>query len=187
MAVVGYARVSSSGQSLEVQREQLIAAGAEKLFEEKRSGTSREGREALAQAIEWVREGDVLIVTKLDRLARSVWDLGDILRRLDAKAVGFRALLQPGIDTTTRDGKLLLAILASLAEWENDMRRERQAEGIAKAKADGRPLGRPAEVEGAEVLRLHREGVRPSEIARRLGIGRSSVYRHLPKASAADS
>lgn len=179
MAIVGYARVSTTDQSLEVQREQLLAAGAEKLFEEKRSGTSRDGRQALTEALEWVREGDVLLVTKLDRMARSLWDLGDILRKLEAKGVGFRVLSQSGIDTTTRDGKLLLGVLGALAEWENDMRRERQAEGIARAKAEGRRAGPPETIDRAELRRLRRAGVRPTHIARQLGIAKSSVYRLL--------
>ena len=181
MAIVGYARVSSSGQSLEVQREQLLSAGAEKLFEEKRSGTSREGREALAQALDWVRDGDVLMVTRLDRLARSLVDLRHIIDRLADKGVGFRALQQGAIDTTRSDGRLMLNILASFAEFEADIRAERQREGFSKARAEGQALGRPVEIERTEVLRLHSAGMKPSHIARHLEIGRSSVYRHLAK------
>ena len=94
MPLIGYARVSSSGQSLEVQRDQLLAAGCTRIFEEKRSGLSQDGRDQLALALDYVRDGDVLIVTRLDRLARSITDLRQIVDRLTAKEVGFRALQQ---------------------------------------------------------------------------------------------
>ena len=100
MAVVGYARVSSVGQSLDIQLEQLKSAGCEKVFAEKRSGASTEGRDQLAAAVDWVREGDVLVVCRLDRLARSIVDLRRIIDRLTEKGVGFRCLQQGAIDTT---------------------------------------------------------------------------------------
>lgn len=179
MALVGYARVSSAGQSLEVQEELLRGAGCEKVFAEKRSGRTTDGREALASALEWVREGDVLIVTRLDRLARSITDLRQIVERITAKGVGFRALQQGGMDTTSSEGRLMLNILASFAEFEADIRKERQADGIAKAKAAGVYRGRPASIDAAEVAKLKAEGIGPADIARRLGIGRASVYRVL--------
>lgn len=183
MALVGYARVSSAGQSLEVQEDLLRAAGCEKVFAEKRSGRTTDGRDALADALEWVRDGDVLIVTRLDRLARSITDLRQIMDRLTAKGVAFRALQQGAIDTSRSDGKLLLNILASFAEFEADIRKERQADGIAKAKAAGVYQGRPATIDPAQVAKLKAEGVGPAEIARRLGIGRASVYRVLKEAA----
>jgi DNA invertase Pin-like site-specific DNA recombinase len=179
MALIGYARVSSAGQSLDIQREQLLSAGCERVFEEKRSGTSTDGREQLALVLDYVRDGDVLIVTRLDRLARSMIDLRAILDRLSAKQVGFKALQQGAVDTTRSEGRLMLNILASFAEFEVDLRRERQADGIAKAKADGRYKGRKPSVPTDEVRKLHSDGVGPAEIARRLGIGRASVYRAL--------
>jgi DNA invertase Pin-like site-specific DNA recombinase len=179
MALVGYARVSSAGQSLEVQEDLLRAAGCDKVFAEKRSGRTTDGRDALADAVAWVREGDVLIVTRLDRLARSITDLRQIVDGLAAKGVGFRALQQTGMDTTTSEGRLLLNILASFAEFEADIRKERQADGIARAKAAGVYQGRPATIDAGEVAKLKAEGVGPAEIARRLGIGRASVYRVL--------
>ena len=112
---IGYARVSSTGQSLEVQEEQLRAAGCNKLFSEKRSGTSLDGRQALEDAIEFAREGDTLLVTRLDRLARSGGDLQNIVNRLNAKGVGFRCLQQGAVDTTTGMGKLVLGILGAVA------------------------------------------------------------------------
>lgn len=185
--LVGYARVSSVGQSLEVQLDHLKAAGCEKLFSEKRSGTTTAGRDALADALEFVREGDVLVVTRLDRLARSITDLRQIIDRLAAKGVSFRCLQQGAIDTSRSDGKLLLNILASFAEFEADIRRERQRDGIEKAKAAGVYRGRPASIEGDKVRALHAQGIGPAEIARQLGIGRASVYRYLavgsPKAA----
>lgn len=177
--LVGYARVSSVGQSLEVQLDQLKAAGSEKIFGEKRSGTTTAGRDALVDALEFVREGDVLVVTRLDRLARSLMDLRQIIDRLAAKGVAFRCLQQGAIDTSRSDGKLLLNIVASFAEFEADIRRERQRDGIEKAKAAGVYRGRPASIEGDKVLALHANGIGPAEIARQLGIGRASVYRYL--------
>jgi len=179
MAVIGYARVSSTSQSLELQREQLIAAGCEKLFEEKKSGGSQDGREQLALALDYVREGDTLIVTRLDRLARSMIDLRDIVDRLTAKGVQFKALQQGAIDTSSSSGRLMLNMLASFAEFELDLRRERQREGIDKAKAEGRYKGRKPSVPINEVKALHAEGIGSAEIARRLKIGRASVYRAI--------
>jgi DNA invertase Pin-like site-specific DNA recombinase len=179
MTAIGYARVSTTDQNLDVQLEQLAAAGCKRVFAEKRTGTSTEGRDQLAQALDWVREGDVLIVCRLDRLARSIIDLRKIIDQLTAKGVGFRCLQQGAIDTTRSDGRLLLNVLASFAEFEADIRKERQAEGIAKAKADNRYKGRKPTVDVAAVRGLHAEGMGPSAIAKRLSIGRASVYRAI--------
>ncbi|RYG79468.1 MAG: recombinase family protein, partial [Alphaproteobacteria bacterium] len=135
--IVGYARVSSAGQSLDIQEAVLAEAGCEKTFSEKQSGTSVAGRVALAAALEFVREGDTFVVTRLDRLARSVADLHQLIERLNSKGVGFRVAQQAGIDTTSSTGKLTLAVLAAVAEFETEIRRERQRDGIAKAKAAG--------------------------------------------------
>lgn len=177
--LVGYARVSSVGQSLDVQSELLAQAGCERIFAEKKSGSSMNGRAALTEAIEFVRDGDTLVVTRLDRLARSITDLRQIVDRLADKGVSFRCLQQGALDTTRSDGKLLLNILASFAEFEADIRRERQREGIEKAKARGVYKGRPKSIDTHEVRRLHSAGVGPTEIAKQLGIGRASVYRTL--------
>ncbi|HBI19680.1 MAG TPA: resolvase [Brevundimonas sp.] len=179
MPLIGYARVSSSGQSLEVQRDQLLAAGCTRIFEEKRSGLSQDGREQLALALDYVRDGDVLIVTRLDRLARSITDLRQIVDRLTAKEVGFRALQQGDLDTSTSNGRLMLNMLGAFAEFEADLRRERQREGIDKAKANGTYKGRKPTVPVDEVRKLKAEGVAPTEIAKRLNVGRASVYRAL--------
>lgn len=178
-SLIGYARVSSTGQSLEVQEQQLKEAGCTKLFAEKKSGTTTDGRQALAEALEWAREGDTLLVTRLDRLARSSADLLTIIRKLNAKGVGFRCLQQGAVDTTTSTGKLTLAILGAVAEFETDIRKERQKDGIEKAKAAGVYKGRKPSVPVEEVRRLHQDGVSPTEIGKRLGIGRASVYRAL--------
>lgn len=179
MKYVGYARVSSIGQSLEVQEGQLRDAGCTKIFAEKKSGTSTEGRAALADALDYVREGDVLLVTRLDRLARSNVDLLNIVNRLSAEGVGFRCLQQGVVDTTTSTGQLFLGILAAVAQFETDLRKERQKDGIEKAKERGVYKGRPATLDQARIRELHEQGVRPTDIARQLKIGRASVYRAI--------
>lgn len=183
MATVGYARVSSVGQSLDVQLEQLKAAGCDKVFSEKITGTTTKGRSQLALALDYVREGDVLVVTRMDRLSRSLTDLRLTVDQLTAKGVGFRALQQSGIDTTRPEGKLMLGMLGAFAEFETDIRKERQLEGIAKAKAANVYKGRKPTVPVAEVHRLAAEGVGATEIGRRLGIGRASVYRAMASGS----
>lgn len=177
--LVGYARVSSTGQSLEVQQEALAAAGCEKIFAEKCSGTSTAGRNALVDALDFVREGDVLVVTRLDRLARSMTDLFSIMERLTNKGVAFRCIQQSGVDTDSSTGRLMLGILGAVAAFETDLRKERQREGIEKAKAKGVYKGRKPSVDVAAVRALRNEGVSPTEIAKRLKIGRASVYRAL--------
>jgi DNA invertase Pin-like site-specific DNA recombinase len=176
VAVVGYARVSSVGQSLEVQEDHLRQAGCERIFAEKRSGTTTEQREKLAEALAWVRDGDVLVITRLDRLARSVVDLRQIIDTLTAKSVGFRCLQQQ-IDTTSSEGRLMLGILAAFAEFETDIRKERQREGIEKAKQAGKYRGRPATIDPQRIRELEDQGLGPADIARRLGVGRASIYR----------
>jgi DNA invertase Pin-like site-specific DNA recombinase len=176
MTAVGYARVSSIGQSLDVQVEQLRAAGCERIFQEKKSGTTTAGREALQRALEYVREGDTFTITRLDRLARSLVDLRKIVDTLTAKGVGFR-VLQQSIDTTRSEGRLLLNLLASFAEFETDIRKERQMEGIAKAKAAGKYRGRPATIDPEKIVALKAEGLGASAIAKRMGVSRASVYR----------
>lgn len=177
--LVGYARVSSAGQSLEVQLDSLNAAGCDKIFQEKKSGASAEGRDALADALDFVRDGDTLMVTRLDRLARSSVDLHNIIERISSKGVKFRCLQQAGVDTDSGMGKLVLAILGAVAAFEMDIRKERQREGIEKGKAKGVYKGRKPSVDKAKVRALALEGVKPSHIAVQLGIGRASVYRAL--------
>jgi DNA invertase Pin-like site-specific DNA recombinase len=142
------------------------------------SGSTKD-RIELGNAMDFVREGDTLVVTRLDRLARSVADLHRIIETLNDKQVGFRCLNQSGVDTSSSTGKLMLAVLGAVAQFENDIRRERQMEGITKAKADGRYRGRPATIDPARLKELHGSGLGPAAIARELKIGRASVYRAL--------
>lgn len=174
---IGYARVSSTGQSLEIQLEALTAAGCDKIYQEKKSGRSTSERHELSRAIEHLRAGDVLVVTRLDRLARSVPDLYAILAELTDTGAGFTCLQQGAIDTTTPSGKLMFAILGAVAEFENDLRRERQREGIERAKAAGVYRGRKVTIDHAAVIEALRAGRPPTELARELGVGRSSIYR----------
>jgi DNA invertase Pin-like site-specific DNA recombinase len=176
MTIVCYARVSTTGQSLELQLEQLRAAGGEEFFQEQRSGTTTAGRDQLDAALRFVRRGDVFLVTRLDRLARSMGDLCRIVEALTAKGVGFR-VLQQAIDTTTSEGRLLLNLLGAFGQFETEIRKERQMEGIQKAKAEGRYRGRPTSIDATKIAELKAQGLGASAIARRLGIGRASVYR----------
>lgn len=179
MASYGYARVSTNDQDLTLQREALKAAGCEIIREEKRSGTSRQGREELRTLMDFLREGDVLIVTRLDRLARSMDDLSGIARELQEKGVALKATEQP-VDTGSAAGKAFFQMLGVFAEFETNLRRERQLEGIARAKADGVYTGRKATIDVDEVRRLRDiEGMGATQIARQLGIARTSVYRVL--------
>jgi DNA invertase Pin-like site-specific DNA recombinase len=179
--IVGYARVSTTDQDLSIQEQLLKAGGAEKVFSEKRSGTTTAGRADLAQALDFVREGDTLLVTRIDRLARSIADLAAIVRQLEAKGVALKATEQP-IDTSSAAGKAFLGMLGVFAEFETNIRRERQLEGIAKAKAEGRYQGRPRTAPEAEIVELKRQGVGAAEIVKRLGVPRATVYRVLAKA-----
>ena len=189
--LVGYARTSTLDQKagLEGQERELKAAGCDRLFIEQVSSVDVTARERLAEALSFVREGDTLIVTKLDRLARSVAHLLEILDTLTDRGAALR-ILNMGIDTSTPTGKLMLTVLGGVAEFEREIMLERQREGIAKAKAAGKYKGRKAtaRAKAEEVLKLHREGVGGTEIAKRLEIGRASVYRILDEAkSAADA
>ena len=176
--LVGYARTSTVDQvaGLEAQDRDLKALGCQKVFSEHVSSVAR--RAQLDAAIDFAREGDTLIVTKLDRLARSVKDLWTIVERLRQKGVALR-IVNLGVDTSTATGKLVLTVLGGIAEFEREMLLERQREGIAKAKAENRYKGRKptASAKAAEVRKLSFEGHGASAIAIQLGISRASVYR----------
>ncbi len=179
MPLYGYARVSSLDQDLTLQEETLRAAGCHVVRAEKRSGAGREGRAELRLLLDFLHAGDTLVVTRVDRLARSVKDLQDIVHELRAKGVALKATEQP-VDTGSAAGKAFLDMLGVFAEFETNLRRERQLEGIRAAKARGVYKGRKPSIDPAEVRRLwEAEGLGPSAIARRLGIGRTSVYRVL--------
>ncbi|WP_420396864.1 recombinase family protein [Nioella sp.] len=179
MATYGYARVSTTDQDLTVQREALKAAGCEIIREEKVSGTSRQGRDELETLLQFLRPGDTLVVTRLDRLARSMDDLSQIVNELQQRGAALKATEQP-VDTSTAAGKAFFQMLGVFAEFETNLRRERQMEGIAKAKAKGVYKGRKPSIDVEEVKRLRdEEGLGATEIAKRLGIARTSVYRAL--------
>jgi len=174
---MGYARVSTAGQSLDVQVEQLKAAGCTKIFSEKESGAKND-RPRLAALLECVDPGDVVICAKLDRIARSSRHLLQVVDELKEKGAEFKVLNSP-IDTASAHGKLQLQILAAFAEFELAIQKERRREGIEDAKAKGVYVGRQptAQKQAGKVLELLAAGVGKLEIAKRLGIGKSSVYR----------
>jgi DNA invertase Pin-like site-specific DNA recombinase len=179
MASYGYARVSTLDQDLTVQRWALRAAGCSVIRAEKKSGNRRDGRTELQVLLDFVQPGDTLIVTRIDRLARSLKDLQDIVHELKGRGVALRATEQP-VDTSTAAGKAFLDMLGVFAEFETNLRRERQLEGIAQAKARGVYRGRKPSIDMAEIRRLRdQDGLGATAIARRLGIGRASVYRAL--------
>lgn len=185
--VVGYARVSSAQQDHASQVDRLVTAGATKVFSEKRSGLDGE-RPELARCLEYVREGDTLVVTKLDRLARSTSDLYRIVSDLTDRGVAFKVLDDAAVDTSSRTGKLVMGILALIAEFETEIRRERQMEGIARAKAEGRSGGRPrlvtAEVE-ATMAQLRTGGMSIRGIAAQVGLSKATVQKVLASVSPA--
>ncbi len=181
MALVGYARVSTLGQSLVVQKEKLKAAGIEKLFEEKKSGVDT-NRVALKQCLEYLREGDTMIISRIDRLARSAEDLLRIVRELDNKGVTLKVLDQ-SIDTRDASGKAFLGMLAVFAEFETNIRKERQMDGIAKAKAKGIKFGRklaltPEVIASIQSMREKQELTVP-QIMSKTGLSKATVYRAL--------
>ena len=176
----GYARVSTIDQDLSIQNTALTTAGCELVRAEKVSGTSLAGRDELDLLMQVMREGDELVVTRIDRLARSIGNLQDIVRALKAKGVALRALEQP-IDTSTAAGKCFLDMLGVFAEFETNLRKERQLEGIAKAKAAGVYKGRKPSIPVDEVKALRAAGRGATEIAEELGIARKSVYRALER------
>jgi DNA invertase Pin-like site-specific DNA recombinase len=177
--LVGYARTSTIEQiaGLEAQLRDLKKAGCEKkIFQEQVSSVDHRGQ--LDNALEFIREGDTIVVTKLDRLARSVRNLVEITDALKEKKASLM-ILDMNLDTSTATGELMLNLLASIGQFEREMMLERQREGIAKAKADGKYKGRAptALAKSDEVMKLYGEGIGKSEISRQLGISRSSVYR----------
>ena len=178
MSKIGYARVSTTDQENAIQVSALRAAGCDIIREEKASGTTTKGRSELATILDFIRAGDVLVVTRVDRLARSISDLQSIARSLRDKGAVLQATEQP-IDTSSAAGKAFFDMLGVFAEFETNLRRERQMEGIAKAKAEGVYKGRRSTIGAEEVQRLRSQGKGATEIAKTLGIGRASVYRLL--------
>jgi DNA invertase Pin-like site-specific DNA recombinase len=176
MTKFGYARVSTADQDTAIQVAALRAAGCEVIRQEKASGATTTGRPELQTILDFLRPGDVLTVTRIDRLARSIADLQVIVRTIREKGAALACTEQP-VNTTTAAGKAFLDMLGVFAEFETNLRKERQMEGIAKAKAAGIYKGRKQEIDIEEVRKLKAEGLGATEIAKRLGIGRASVYR----------
>jgi DNA invertase Pin-like site-specific DNA recombinase len=176
MTVIGYARVSTTDQDLSIQEAALRAAGCEVIRAEKRSGATTEGREELQTVLDFLRPGDVLMVTRIDRLARSVSGLQDIVRAIRAKGASLKTT-DFSVDTDTATGKCFVDMLGVFAEFETNLRKERQLEGIAKAKAAGVYKGRRPSIDAARVRDLKGQGLGATEIAAAMGIGRASVYR----------
>ncbi|HEL8540524.1 TPA: recombinase family protein [Legionella pneumophila] len=180
MALVGYARVSTIDQNLDIQLAALKSAGCKKIFSEKKSGTSKKNRTALDECMEYIREGDTLVVTRIDRLTRSILDLQTLLHYLKEKEIHLKALEQP-VDTSNASGKFFLDMLGVFAEFETNLRRERQLEGIERAKREGKYKGRKptARSKTNEVMELINQGYTRTAIAKKLNMGIASVYRIL--------
>ena len=182
---IGYARTSTLEQTagLDAQLRDLKAAGVKKVFSEQLSSVDAE-RPQLEAALDFAREGDVLVITKIDRIARSVAHLCEIEAKLHAKGANLK-VLTPQLDTSTPIGRLVFNMVGAIAQFEREIMLERQREGIAKAKAEGKYKGRAptARVKADEALTLLKGGMGATEVARRLGIGRASVYRILEAAT----
>ena len=179
MKSIGYARVSTSGQTLNAQLDQLGAFGCELVFREKESG-ARSDRPELHKALDALSSGDVLVVTRLDRLARSTRDLLEIVDRVEAKGAKLKSLSDSWADTTTPTGKLVLTVLGGLAEFERSLIAERTAEGRVRAMAAGRKMGRPSKLskyQRSQVVKMRQQGMSNAEIGRLMGVSRSTISR----------
>ncbi|MFC4346820.1 recombinase family protein [Kordiimonas lipolytica] len=183
MSRIGYARVSSIGQSLEVQLEKLNEAACDRIYREKRSGRTADRLEFKA-CMNYLRDGDTLIITRLDRLARSVVHLAQLAKRFEQEGIDLLVLDQ-NIDTSTSTGRLMFNMLASIAEFENDLRTERQAEGIAKAKENGVKFGRPpklTDTKKQEIYSRRLAGATIGQLAKEFSLGEATIYRALKAA-----
>ena len=174
----GYARTSTTEQNPEAQVAALEAAGCDVIRVEQKSGTKLEGRTELQTLLEFIRPGDALVITRVDRLARSIADLQTIVQTLRAKGVALVCTEQP-VDTSTASGKAFLDMLGVFSEFETNLRKERQAEGIANAKAKGVYKGRPRQIDREQVKAMRAAGLSAIEISSRLQIARAHVYRCL--------
>ena len=179
---IGYARVSTQEQTADLQLDALNAAGCKRIFTEKASGAQR-GRPQLAAALDYIREGDTLVVWRLDRLARSLRQLIETMEDLDARGIGFRSLTE-AIDTTASGGRLTFHIFGALAEFERSLIRERTNAGLEAARARGRVSGRPPSLDDEDLVAaramLRDPAITVEEVAQRLGVAPSTLYRHLP-------
>ena len=185
---VGYMRVSRREQNPDLQRRALEAAGCERIFGEKASGANAE-REELLAALEYAREGDVLVVWKLDRLGRSLKDLIGRMEELQERGVGFASLTE-GLDTTTPGGRLVYHVFGALAEWEREVIRERTFAGLAAARARGKNGGRPAKMNERQIARarvmLQNRDISLSEVCETFGVSKTTLYRHLNRRKVED-
>jgi DNA invertase Pin-like site-specific DNA recombinase len=180
MTIYGYARVSTDGQSVAAQEAQLRAAGCAKVYAEKVSGKGTDGRLELARLLKRLDKGDVLMVTRLDRLARSTRDLLNILHDLGDRGVGFKSLADAWADTTTAHGRLMLTVLAGIAEFERELINARTGEGRARAKARGVRFGRPPVLDThqqQEAIQRLANGETQADLARSYGVGVATINR----------
>lgn len=180
MPRIGYARVSSTGQSLEVQLEKLGSVKCERIYQEKRSGRTADRPEFKA-CMDYLREGDTLIVTRLDRLARSVVHLAQLAKRFEKERIDLLVIDQ-NIDTSTSTGRLMFNMLAAIAEFENDLRTERQLEGIAKAKENGVKFGRPIKITDSKKQAIYErrmQGATIGQLVKEFTVGEASIYRAI--------
>jgi len=180
--LVGYARVSSVGQSLDVQKEKLTKAGCARIFAEKKSGRLSENRPQLQACLAYVREGDILVISRLDRMARSVLDLAKIADALEKNGVALRVLDQ-SIDTSTSEGRLMFSLLGAFAQFEADIRAERQLDGISLAKQKGVRFGRKAVLTDDQKVTIRRlkaeENFSVGQLQTKFQVGRATIYRAL--------
>jgi len=175
-AKIGYARTSTTDQNLDAQVSALTAAGCGMVRTEQKSGTSLEGRPELKTILDFIHPGETLVVTRIDRLARSLSDLQTIVTHLKSKGAHLAATEQP-VDTSTATGKAFFDMLGVFAEFETNLRRERQAEGIAAAKHRGVYRGRSPKIDVSAIQAKLAEGLSPTEIARNMGVSRGTVYK----------
>lgn len=182
--LIGYARVSSTDQDTAIQEAALRAAGCQVIRKEKASGRSREGRDELATILDFIRPGDALVVTKLDRLGRSTRDVLNLVHELDQRGASLR-VLEPDVSTSGPMGRMVLTVLGMVAEMELGFIRDRQRAGIDKAKERGVYKGRPVSLDHDKLLEMHRTGMGATAIAKALGCSRSAVYKVLGAVSGA--
>jgi DNA invertase Pin-like site-specific DNA recombinase len=179
--LIGYARISTADQSLDLQKDALAKAGCQEVFTDVASG-AKSSRDGLAQALKYLRHGDTIVVWRLDRLGRSLRHLVELVADLQTRGIGFRSL-QENIDTTTASGKLFLHIFGALAEFERELIKERTLAGLRAAADRGRKGGRPRLMDETKVQlarTLHKEkGIAVGEICRALGISKGTLYRNL--------
>ncbi|NSZ15584.1 recombinase family protein [Agrobacterium vitis] len=181
--LIGYARVSTDDQTLDQQRAALKAAGCKRIFEEKVSGAKRD-RPQLVALLDQLRDGDVVTITRLDRLARSTRDLLDIAELLDAAKAGLRSLAEPWADTTSPAGRMVLTIFAGIAEFERSLIHERTSGGRAAAKAKGVRFGRPPALSAEQIViarQLIEDGEKPRAVARAFKVHPATLYRAIER------